>query len=251
MPVNHLTLNPTNLLFLCLTLPITFNSFAKTTLSPPNYITVGLAEFPQVYNYEDGQFSGHYGKFLTCLFDMDFTQNTKFKFIFYPSPERIINALTLENIEIGFPVSQSNSRDKKAVFIGDTLKIDITLVSKKDLDGHQVIGYRSGTIVNKVLLGTKYENTPLIHVKSTKQLLEMFRLKRIDGFIESIVLVPNAIISDDKNTITTLASVGLGMYVSKKLNTLNSNLKSIIKNKSEDCQYLFKAAKKRNLSNNP
>jgi hypothetical protein len=218
---------------------VSFKTFSNAKPNPANSILVGLVEFDQVYQYENGAFTGRFGPFLTCFFDHSVEQSSAFKFVLYPSPDRVVRALEKEEVDISFPVTQSILRDKHGIFVGNIVKLPIMLVRHKSQKHNLILAYRSGTLADDLILNSIPSDNSFVHVKSTKQLLEMFRLKRIDGFIESIIFVPKDILTDPNTRVNKISEVGFGTYVSKKLNSNEPKLISNFKLKGSQCRHLL------------
>ncbi|MGJ8681725.1 hypothetical protein [Paraglaciecola sp.] len=226
--------------FLVMVLLVSFKTFSNTKPNPENSILVGLVEFDQVYKYEDGEFTGRFGPFLTCFFEHSVEQNSGFKYVLYPSPDRVISALEKEEVDIGFPVTQSILRDKHGIFLGNIVKLPIMLVTHKSKQQNLILGYRSGTLADDLILNLVPSNTSFIHVKSTEQLLDMFRLNRIDGFFESVVFVPKDMLTSQSNKVDKISEVGFGTYVTKKLDLNYPQIKSNFILKGTQCRHLLK-----------
>jgi hypothetical protein len=241
MSANYLNINRTQYYLLGIVLLVAFKAFSNTHSNPERSTLVGLVEFNQVYRYEEGQFTGRYGSFLTCFFNPTLEKNTSLKFVLYPSPDRVVTALEKDEVDIGFPIVQSKSRDNYGIFVGNIVKLPIMLITDKTKQKNLILGYRTGTLADDLISSSNSmpSNTSFIHVKSTKQLLEMFRLNRIDGFIESIVFVPKGILTAQNNKVIKLSEVGLGTYLSKKLNSKYPRIKSEFDLKGSQCRHLL------------
>lgn len=193
-------------------------------------LRVGLVRTPAL-NFSDKDFSGILAPAFNCAVkDFEFTATH------FPSPLRLVQALNNNSIDVGLLLERNEERDDVAFYLGDFISTQVFMVHRTDTkpNRNKVIGHRAGSkALEEIALPDGFEK---VKVARPEQLFEMFRLKRLDGFIELNGLIQNSMLTSETNIVTQIDVAYIGSYASTSMLKNNPDRISRLQDKFKVCQ---------------
>ena len=190
-----------------------FTANAVIATDAPHKWTMGYVPTPVFFTDQTSSLTGSLAPLNQCFLerfgDVDLVR--------MPNFERLAKSLNDNSINVGLNISRSPQRDKIAHYAGHQFSYDIVKLVRTDIAQPKVLGVKRGDADSMHFVANHRQFT-FVYVKGTEQLIGLFNLERIDGFIEAGPILSSALRStaiDISYVTEKVDDAYAGIYVSQ------------------------------------